>query len=159
MSLERKLRQLEAELDKLDIDDPNYDRLNDQANALAEEIENVKSKAEQQIILQHQKRKLQERLNEAQARIQAKVVANEEFHDVHDVHDWYSWAKSLYPIEETNNQYIVHSTAKEWSDEAPKYWVCSSEAEAWEKIDQLIDWKIKDRNRGFGSMEEDLTRN
>ena len=154
MSLQEQLRQLELKLDQMDCDDPKWDLLNAEANVIAEEIEKVREQCEARALISAAKRQLASRMIEAKQRIQAKAEANDSFREFSD---WYTWAKSLYPIEENNDGYVVHSTAKNWSEDAPKYWVCASEAEAWEKIEQLIDWKILDRNRGSGSMESDLS--
>lgn len=65
--------------------------------------------------------------------------------------DWYMWAKSLYTIDDN---YTVTSAARDWSEE--RQWLCGCQSEALEKIEQLIEYKEYDRNRGRGDMDKDL---
>lgn len=64
--------------------------------------------------------------------------------------EWEAWAKSLY----ADDGIKLISKARDWKDEVS--WPYSSEVEKLRKIEQLVKWKIHDRARGRGSVEEDL---
>lgn len=73
--------------------------------------------------------------------------------------DWLKWALSLYeiieiPEDEKKNKFKVVSRAVEWKQE--RSWPCDSRIGCYEKIDQLVDWKMADRKRGNGSEAKDL---
>lgn len=74
----------------------------------------------------------------------------------HDYDEWWTWAKSLYDIRITTDGpgYRVVSMARDW-EEAPS-WEFGHEIDCKEKIEQLVGYKMYDRNRGRGSIEDDL---
>lgn len=64
--------------------------------------------------------------------------------------EWLEWAFSQYSIAERECAYVVLSCCSD------KTWTFDYEADALEKIVQLVGWKEADRNRGRGCMEEDV---
>ena len=70
--------------------------------------------------------------------------------------EWHQWAKSLYIIEPTAAGYRVRSTAKEWKEE--KSWNVSVRIDAEERVEKLINFKVKDRERGRGDVDKDLNK-
>lgn len=66
--------------------------------------------------------------------------------------EWHDWARSLYIVSEN---FTVKSNAKNWKED--RLWYCSNELEAIEKVNTLIQYKICDRQRGHGDVNEDLT--
>ena len=147
MDLRSQLQALENRLDQMDPSDPGFAELNDECNTIADEMEQAAKVAE----VRRQKRIDAERLAATKDRIAAKIEANGSFRSYDD---WYKWAMSLYRIDDN---FTVHSKARNWNEEDPMYWTCCSEAEALEKIEQLINYKIYDRNRGSGDMTKDLS--
>lgn len=71
-----------------------------------------------------------------------------------NLYEWLNWAKSLYPIEKTENGFTVKSNARKWKKDTS--WVFDHEIDCLEKIEKLIGYKINDRKRGRGNVEEDL---
>lgn len=72
--------------------------------------------------------------------------------------DWLDWAHSLYSIK--NNSTIqapgwtVQSKARVWKN--TKIWHLNSEIDCLEKVEQLIGYKIYDRERDRGDLIKDL---
>lgn len=149
MSLRRRLDDIEMLLDQMEPTDIRYNELNEEANQIAEELEAIADQAE----TRRKQRLAKERLDEVKERIMAKVENNSRFRSFSD---WFQWAKSLYPTEDKGDHWVVHSTAKNWSDDNPVYWIVNDEAEAIERIETLVNYKIYDRGRGHGDMELDL---
>ena len=66
--------------------------------------------------------------------------------------EWEEWAKSLY----VDMDGKIISTARDWKFE--KSWYYNDELEKLQKIEQLIRYKVYDRRRGHGSVDEDLQK-
>lgn len=64
--------------------------------------------------------------------------------------EWLEWAFSQYQVSEVDSTFTVSSSC------SPKSWTFDYEAEALEKVAQLVGWKEVDRKRGRGCMMEDL---
>lgn len=67
--------------------------------------------------------------------------------------EWREWAETLYTITPT---FELVSTAKQWKTQ--KSWQYETEIDCLEKIEQLIGYKIYDRKRGHGDVNEDLAK-
>lgn len=93
-------------------------------------------------------RKLAEtaRLNNIKARITKKVNQLGHTYD-----QWYDWATSLYTI---TSEFKVISSARDWDEEMS--WEMPDAPSALEKVEQLVGYKIYDRNRGRGNMDKDM---
>ncbi len=126
MSLKAKLAEIEQRLFHMDIDDPRWNALNDEANAIQDQMNAVIEAHDKSI----EKRRLAEREESFKKRI-AEKHGNFE--------DWYKWALSLYYITTDNR---VVSNARDWEEE--RSWACSDRVSCLEKIEQLIDWKEYD---------------
>ena len=71
--------------------------------------------------------------------------------------EWHEWARKLYTIETLEDKTLkVRSNALNW--QVDMSWTFPSEIDALEKIEQLVNWKMADRDRGFGSIEQDLAK-
>ena len=68
--------------------------------------------------------------------------------------EWLAWAKSLYVIEPIETGWRVRSTAREWREE--KYWEVPCRIDADERVEQLVNYKIRDRERGKASGKSDM---
>lgn len=72
---------------------------------------------------------------------------------------WEEWARSLYSIEEPDGlllfSYRLRSKAREWKEEMS--WDLPADIDCKEKIEQLIGYKVYDRQRERGDMEKDLS--
>ena len=66
--------------------------------------------------------------------------------------EWETWAKSLY---KDQGDKLV-STAREWKEEVA--WTIDSELAKLKKIEKLVKYKIRDRMRGRGNVEEDISK-
>jgi hypothetical protein len=74
--------------------------------------------------------------------------------------DWWTWAQSLYSITFciNSNQFVVDSKAREWKDDVDMSWAYPDEMSCKEKIEQLCGYKLYDRKRGRGDMDQDLNQ-
>lgn len=124
----KRLGEVEAELDLIDFDDPKWHILNDEANRLQTEIEDMGAVMERH------------RVNNNKLKLVQEKIASK-WQEFPDFHEWFKWAKTLYTIDEN---FTVTSSAKNWDPENPKEWTFSCEADALEKIDTLITWKEYD---------------
>ena len=147
ISLQAQLQKIEIELDNLyESDDdkhaPRIRELEEEANRLAEEISQVEDAHKRRMEEEDQRR----REEDLKRRITSKCG---------DYLQWLSWAESLYPITQENNEYTFTSNARNWKD-GHTYGPYRSKIEALERIEELINYKIYDRNRGRGDINEDL---
>jgi uncharacterized protein YdcH (DUF465 family) len=149
MNLQQRLFEIENELDTLDFNDPKFKSLSDEADMIADEINAVKDAAE----LRYKQATEKNRLKVAQDKVMSRIENNSRFNSFYE---WFQWAKSLYPIQDNGDHLVVTSNARKWSDGTDMSWIVYSEVEAIEKIDELITYKINDRNRGRGSMDKDM---
>lgn len=74
--------------------------------------------------------------------------------------DWWTWAQSLYSITFciNSNQFVVTSKARDWNQDTDMSWAYPDEISCKEKIEQLCGYKLYDRKRGRGDMDQDLTQ-
>ena len=68
--------------------------------------------------------------------------------------DWWTWALTQYKIEQAFGFYVVVSLARDWH--VDMRWEFADEISSKEKIAQLCGYKIYDRKRGRGDMNQDL---
>lgn len=123
-----RLAEIENELEQLDYQDPRWNDLNDEANRIQTEIENINLLIEKQRVERNKLKQVQE-----------KIASK--WKEFPDFHEWWKWARTLYSIDEN---FTVTSSAKNWDPENPKEWTFGCEADALEKIDTLITWKEYD---------------
>lgn len=147
MSLKAKLMKIENELDMLytrDPDSPRIAELEAQADEISEEI----TAAEDALKRNQELREIEQRELRFKERITSKHG---------DFTDWWKWAESLYTItqDEETKQFTVNSNARDWKSEM-SWGPFNTKIDAIEKIEDLINYKINDRNRGRGSMQDDL---
>ena len=153
MSLKTNLLKLEREIDKI------YDRylvsevpihaqleiekLEAEANEIAEQLSVADAAYEQA----QQKREIEQRELRLKERITTKHG---------DFTKWWEWAISLYIVEQTSTGlWFVTSKARDWNDEM-SWGGYVDRISALEKVEELINYKINDRNRGHGNIEKDL---
>lgn len=137
MNKEQLLAKYDSILDTLDESSQEYAELSQKADLLSEEILTSKTKAKVD-------------LEVAQDQILRSSLSS-------SFPDWDTWAHSLYPITKiAPSTWKITSLALDWDPSNPKEWTCCSTEEVLAKIQQLISYKIYDRERGIGDKEKDL---
>lgn len=102
---------------------------------------------------------VQSALNSATSLLEAEHKANvEKFRNKHGAADWYKAVRAHYDIVEENLQFRVISSAKDWTEETRREWVCASRWEAEDKINNLIMYRQNDLKRGHGDPEKHIER-
>lgn len=96
--------------------------------------------------------KLKEEHNKRKSELQVRLTKS----GVVDFDAWLSWAKSLYKITMLSTEWRVESEARDWNE--PMVWYFQYEIECYEKVEQLINYKIRDRKRGHGDQAKDLSK-
>jgi DNA repair exonuclease SbcCD ATPase subunit len=148
MSLQAKLDKLERKIEAIydqNPDHPEIEKLEAEANELVDELNAVEEA--------YQKRMAEEELRRKEEGLKARITSK-----VGNYLDWMKWAESLYPITlDEDGKFIFISKARDWKKpEDHTYGPFTHKIDALIEIEQLINWKIQDRNRGHGDMDEDL---
>lgn len=70
--------------------------------------------------------------------------------------EWYELVKKQYPIEKIDDDWVVKSKIRDWTDE--KEWAFGYKAQAVEKVEKLVKWLAQGRKRGFGDKDADIQK-
>lgn len=143
MDYKQRLNKLEHLISDMDESHPNYKT----HIAEIEEIEKTLNKLneERQAVILNAAIK-----TEAHAE-REKILTIERRLNMNYGDEWVQWAKSLYTI---TSEFLVISHARSWNE--PMQWQCSCQSEALERIEILIKYKQKDRERGIGNVKNDI---